>query len=153
MVSLFVWLPTLENTWLIWLNPWLIYEFVKIYIPYSSLNNWGRVVHICSSKLTIIGSDNGLSPGQCQAIIWTNAEMLLIAPLGTIYSDIWMIDLNEPRVSLQIYECICHIHMPCICTSWSASLLCILGMWNWSLCLEIPQHHHVSVDNKIRHFP
>ena len=29
------------------------------------------------SKLTIIGSDNGLSPGQHQAIVWTNAETLL----------------------------------------------------------------------------
>ena len=27
--------------------------------------------YICISKLTIIGSDNGLSPVRCQAIIWT----------------------------------------------------------------------------------
>ena len=26
--------------------------------------HWGRVTHICVSKLTIIGSDNGLSPGR-----------------------------------------------------------------------------------------
>ena len=32
------------------------------------------MMHICISKLTIIGSDNGLSPGRGQeAIIWTNA--------------------------------------------------------------------------------
>ena len=30
-------------------------------------------MHICVSKLTIIGSDHGLSPGRRQAIIWTNA--------------------------------------------------------------------------------
>ena len=30
----------------------------------SSLTHWGRVTHICVSKLTIIGSDNGLSPGR-----------------------------------------------------------------------------------------
>ena len=36
------------------------------------LTHWGQVTHICVSKLTIIGSDNGLSPGQRQAIIWTN---------------------------------------------------------------------------------
>ena len=47
------------------------------------LTHWGRVMHICISKLAIIGSDNGLSPGQCQAIIWTNAEILLIGLLGT----------------------------------------------------------------------
>ena len=28
----------------------------------------GRVTHICVGNLTIIGSDNGLSPGRCQAI-------------------------------------------------------------------------------------
>ena len=33
------------------------------------LTQWGRVMHICIGKLTIIGSDNGLSPDQCQAII------------------------------------------------------------------------------------
>ena len=40
-----------------------------------------------SVKLTIIGSDNGLSPGRCQAIIWTNAGLLLIGPLGTNFSE------------------------------------------------------------------
>ena len=39
------------------------------------LTHWGRVTHICVSKLTIIGSDNGLSPDRRQAIIWTNAEL------------------------------------------------------------------------------
>ena len=33
------------------------------------LTHWGRVTHICSSKLTIIGSDNGLLPDRRQAII------------------------------------------------------------------------------------
>ena len=42
----------------------------------------GRVTHICVSKLNIIGSDNGLSPGRRQAIIWTNVWILLIGPLG-----------------------------------------------------------------------
>ena len=39
---------------------------------------WGRVTLICVRKLTIIGSDNGLSPGRRQTIIWTNAGMLLV---------------------------------------------------------------------------
>ena len=30
----------------------------------------------CVGILTIIGSDNGLSPGRRQAIIWTNAGLL-----------------------------------------------------------------------------
>ena len=46
------------------------------------------MTHICVSKQTIIGSDNGLSPGQRQAIIWTNAGMLLIGTLGTNFREI-----------------------------------------------------------------
>ena len=46
------------------------------------------MTHICVSKLTIIGSDNGLSPDRRQAIIWTNAGLLLTGPLGTNVSEI-----------------------------------------------------------------
>ena len=52
------------------------------------LTHWGRVTHICVNKLTIIGLDYGLSPGRRQAIIWTNAGILLIGPLGTNFSEI-----------------------------------------------------------------
>ena len=58
-------------------------------ITISCLTHWGRVTHICVSKLTIIGSDNGLSPDRRQAIIWTNAGILLIGPLGTNFSEIF----------------------------------------------------------------
>ena len=47
-------------------------------------------MHLCVSKLTIIGSDNGLSLGRRQAIIWTNVGILLIIPLGTNFSEILM---------------------------------------------------------------
>ena len=50
--------------------------------------HWGRVTHICVNNLTIIGSDIGLSPGRRQAIIWTNAGILLIGPLGTNFNEI-----------------------------------------------------------------
>ena len=53
-----------------------------------SLTHWVRVTHICVGKLTIIGSNNGLSPGRRQAIIWTYAGMLLISPLGTNFNEI-----------------------------------------------------------------
>ena len=43
---------------------------------------------ICVCNLTLIGSDNGLSPGRRQAIIWTNAGILLIGPLVTNFSEI-----------------------------------------------------------------
>ena len=44
-------------------------------------------MHICVSDLTSTGSDNGLSPGRRQAIIRTNAGILLIRPLGTNFSE------------------------------------------------------------------
>ena len=52
------------------------------------LTHWGRVTHLCVSKLTSIASDNGLSPGRRQAIIWNNAGILLIGPLWTNFSEI-----------------------------------------------------------------
>ena len=55
-----------------------------------TLTHWGRVTHICVSKLTIIASDNDLLPGRRQAIIWTSAGILLIGPLGTNFSEIWI---------------------------------------------------------------
>ena len=63
------------------------FDFTEV-CPWGSLTHWGRVTHICVSKLTTIGSDNGLSPGRRQAIIWTNAGILLIGPLGTNFSEI-----------------------------------------------------------------
>ena len=60
-----------------------------LYSPHPSimLTHWGRVTHICVSKLTTIGSDNGLSPGRHQAIICTNAGILLIRPSGTTFRE------------------------------------------------------------------
>ena len=46
------------------------------------------MTHICIVNLTIIGSDNGLSPGRRQAIIWSNDGILFIGPLGTNFSEI-----------------------------------------------------------------
>ena len=54
----------------------------------NQLTHWGRVTHICVSKLTTIGSDNDLSPGRRQAINWTSAGILLIGTLGTNFSEI-----------------------------------------------------------------
>ena len=54
----------------------------------NHLTHWGRVMHICVGNLTIIGSDNGLSPGRRQAIIWSNDRILLMVPLGTNFSEI-----------------------------------------------------------------
>ena len=65
-----------------------IYHFLQQKTNQKLLTHWGRATHICVSKLTIIGSDNGLSPDRRQANIWTNAGILLIGPLGTNFSEI-----------------------------------------------------------------
>ena len=45
-------------------------------------------MHMCVCKLTNIGSDNGLSHGRRQVIIWIIAGILSIGPLGTNFSEI-----------------------------------------------------------------
>ena len=57
--------------------------FLSRIMRFNTLTHWSRVTHICVVKLISIGSDNGLWPGRRQAIIWTNAGILLIGPLGT----------------------------------------------------------------------
>ena len=61
---------------------------IAVNVQDAVLTHAGRVTHICVGKLTIIGSDNGLSPDRRQAIIWTNAGILLIRTLGTNFSEI-----------------------------------------------------------------
>ena len=46
------------------------------------------MTHICVGRLTMSGADNGLSPSRRQAIIWTNAGILLIRRLGTNLGEI-----------------------------------------------------------------
>ena len=67
---------------------WLLGHLQAQWWPNKDLTHWGLATHICVGKLTIIGSDNGLSPGRRQAIIWTNVGILLIGPLRTDFSEI-----------------------------------------------------------------
>ena len=73
------------------------------------LTHWGRVTHICVGNLTIIGSDNGLSPGRRQAIIWTNDGILLIWPLETNFSEILIeiriFSLKKIRLKMSSAKC------------------------------------------------
>ena len=61
------------------------------------------------SRLTIIGSDNGLSPERRQTIIWTNAGILLIGPLVTNFSEILIeiqtFSLNKTRLKMSCAKC------------------------------------------------
>ena len=70
----------------------------------SSLTHWGRVTHICVGYLIIIGSDNGLSPGRRQTIIWISAGILLIGPLGVNFSEI-LIEIKIFSFKKCIWKC------------------------------------------------
>ena len=75
----------LSCLWLVEFHPRINTELCWMSVD---LTHWGRVTHICVTNLTIIGSNNGLPPGRCQAIIWTNAGILLIGTSGTKFSGI-----------------------------------------------------------------
>ena len=85
--SMCKWYISIFISVLLWFT---LYKWFNIYwstLGRLLLTHRGRVTHICVSKLTIIGSGNGLSPDRRQPIIWTNAGILLIGPLGTNFSD------------------------------------------------------------------
>ena len=82
------------------------------------LTHGGRVRHIWISKLTTVGSDNGLSPDRRQAITWTNAEILLIQTSTTnlieIISDIHTfpflkMHLKMPSATFYRPQCVKHV--------------------------------------------
>ena len=55
-------------------------------IDFHVLTHWDQVTHLCTSKLTTIGSDNGLS---APSIIWTNHGILFIRTLGANFNEIF----------------------------------------------------------------
>ena len=66
-----------------------------------ALTHWGRVTHICVSNVTIIGSDNGLSPDWCQAIIWTSDGNIVDWTLGILRNKLqWNLKRN-PYIFIQ----------------------------------------------------
>ena len=124
------------------------------------LTHWGRVTHICVGKQTIIGSDNGLSPGRRQAIIWTNAGILLIGPLGTNFSEIsnklhfhsqkcvWKCRLRN--VFHFVTSSMCqHTNYICIVVSqtWENTIPFVDHM-NWSQARQSQQPHEVHIQTK-----
>ena len=93
------------------------------------LTHWGRVTHICVSKLTIIGSDNDLSPGRRQAIIWIIAGILLIGPL-------WL-NFNEILIKINTFS-FKKMHLKMSSPKWH---LFRLGLNVLSFCLSVNHCH------------
>ena len=72
----------------------ILYRQINTIILYKTprsvqlLAHWGRMAHICVGKQIIIVSDNGLLLARRQAIFSNNAQILLLGPLGTNFSEI-----------------------------------------------------------------
>ena len=111
-------------TYLRWMA--LFKQIIKIVIVICTrITHQGRVTHICISKQTIIGTDNGLLPGRRQAIISTNSGILSFQTLGTNFSEI----LSEiPKLFKKI-----HLNMSS--AKWRQFCLGFNVIAKWSLIL------------------
>ena len=111
---------------------WSLFSFVLCIIVSRHirlvLTHWSRVTHICVSKLPTIGSDNGLSPGRRQAIIWTYAGILLIGPLWINFSEILIkiptFSFKKMRLKVSSAK-----WRPC-CIGLNVLILFLVCMWN-----------------------
>ena len=95
-----------NQSWLIYIefsSVWILNTNEFIHVSFQVRTSWRMKQYwhmgLCSlrlsdtymhqySILTIIGSDNGLSPGGRQAIIWTHGGILLIGSLATNFIEI-----------------------------------------------------------------
>ena len=88
-------------------SPWDRSLIMQLNICHS-LTHWGRMAYICVGKLTIIVSDNGLSPGRRQAIVWTNAEILLIGRPRTYFIEI-LIEIQIFPLTNMLENAVCEM--------------------------------------------
>ena len=70
----------------LWWHRWFGARLHYLYFCINSMRRW--LTHICVSKITITGSDNGLSSCRRQANIETNTGILVAGPLRTNFSEI-----------------------------------------------------------------
>ena len=129
-------------------------DCTKITITYprgqrvKGLTHWGRVMHICVSKLTNIGSDNVLSPGRRQAIIWTNAGISLIGPLETSFNEM-LIEIHAfsfTKIHLKMSSGKWHPFCLClnVLTNWENTLMATPFMAAWNMGILLPLFSHAD---------
>ena len=111
---------------------------LRVTRPQRVLTQGGRATQLCVGNLTIIGSDNGLSPGRRQAVIWTNAGILLIGTLGINFSEI--------SIEIHIFS-FKKMHLKMSSAKWRLFCLCLNVLW-WPFCLSLNESsRRVTVDN------
>ena len=92
------------------------------------------MTHICVGKLTIIASDNGLSPGRRKAIICTNVGLLSIGPLGT--------NFNEISIGIQIFS-FKKMHFKMSSAKWRPFCLGLNVLNDMGACIVITKRHEL----------
>ena len=113
---------------------WTLDPFDSQVFLFGRLTHSGQVAHICIGKLIIIGSDNGLSPDLRQAIIWTNARLLSIEPLGTYF--------NENLIKIQQFS-LKKMHVKMSSVKWRPSCLSLnvlIGIFQLNVCSITAEH-------------
>ena len=84
-----------------------------VYVP-TELTHCGLVtLHVI--KLTIVGSENGLSPIRRHAITWSSTDLLSIRPFRTNFNEIWIETYNFP---------IKEMHLKCRLQNWRPICSC-----------------------------
>ena len=104
------------------------------------------MTHICVGKTTIIGSDNGLSPDRRQAIIWTNAWLLLIGPLGTNFSEILIENRTFLFKKMRLKVFSAKRRPFCLGLNVLTHLTLVLHIWiskldQWLVTFSVPSHY------------
>ena len=93
-----------------------------------------------------MGSDNGLFPVQCQAIIWTNPGLLLIGLLARNSSEIWI------KMKQFSYK---KMHLKMSSTKWRPFCICLNILkrvtWGTSCWLAIVPHINSSFPRQNGH--
>ena len=82
----------------------------------------GIALQVSASDGLNNGSDNGLSPGRRQAIIWTIVGILLISPLGTNFCEM-LIKINISSSK--------KMHLKMLSAKW----------WQFCLSFYVVKHH------------
>ena len=111
------------------------------------LTHRGRATHICVGKPTIIGADIGLSPDRRQAIIWTNAGLLLIGPLGTNFSEILIEILTFSFKKMRLKVSSAKRRLFCL----GLNVLRQNWKWNYPRSWEHPDQRQLGTISKCKH--
>ena len=101
----------------------MVFQKMAVTLGAIELTHCGLGMPIVSESLVIIGSVFGLSPIQCQAIIWYNVDFFLsVARVWTKFSEI-CIKLSHSR------KCTCKYHL---------QIFYHFVMSQWVKCFSVP---------------